>query len=147
MTTAKEVEQQVHSHEEICAERYATIHARLDRIEAMLNKLIWALIAGFIGLLVTTISGTIKAEEKIPDLMYMKTDVGAIYLSVDPCPSHDMPEFYQYMIVATDEGNKPHLGCWNAEGPNVVAWFFELDKPVAYDKNEFKPYFGPDPTL
>jgi hypothetical protein len=28
MTTAKEVEQRLNSHEELCAERYANIHAR-----------------------------------------------------------------------------------------------------------------------
>ena len=47
MTTANEVNQKMESHEELCAERYATIHARLDRIETMLNKLIWGALAGF----------------------------------------------------------------------------------------------------
>ena len=35
------------AHEQLCAERYATIHKRLDRIEAMLWKLIWGIMAGF----------------------------------------------------------------------------------------------------
>ena len=147
MTTAKEVEQQIHSHEEICAERYATIHARLDRIEGMLNKLIWALVAGFIGLLVTTISSEIKAEEaELPQLMATPTDVGFIYLSVDPCPQ-DFGPFYEYFTVATEDGQPPHLGCWNVDGPLVIVWWFELNEPVSYDKFEFKPWDGPAPTL
>lgn len=47
MTTAKEVEQELRSHEELCAERYAHIHARIDKIEAVLNKLLWTIIIGF----------------------------------------------------------------------------------------------------
>ena len=47
MTTAKEVEQELRSHEELCAERYANIHARIDKIEAALNKLLWTIIVGF----------------------------------------------------------------------------------------------------
>ena len=59
MTTAKAVQQHMQSHEEICAERYATIHARLDRIEAMLNKLIWGALVGFGAIVVTVISHNI----------------------------------------------------------------------------------------
>jgi len=47
MTTAKEVEQELRSHEELCAERYANIHARIDKIENVLNKLLWTIIVGF----------------------------------------------------------------------------------------------------
>lgn len=35
------------AHEKLCQERYDTIHYRLDRIEFMLNKLIWGALAGF----------------------------------------------------------------------------------------------------
>ena len=35
------------AHEKLCAERYDTIHHRLDRIEQMLWKLIWGIMAGF----------------------------------------------------------------------------------------------------
>lgn len=35
------------AHEKLCAERYETIHHRLDRIEQMLWKLIWGIMAGF----------------------------------------------------------------------------------------------------
>ena len=59
MTTANEVNQKMQSHEEICAERYATIHHRLDRIEAMLNKLIWGALVGFGAIVVTVISHNI----------------------------------------------------------------------------------------
>ena len=47
------------SHEKLCAERYATIHARLDRIEGMLNKLIWGALVGFGAIVVTVISHNI----------------------------------------------------------------------------------------
>jgi len=59
MATAKEVDQKIQSHEEICAERYATIHHRLDRIEGMLNKLIWGALVGFGAIVVTVISHSI----------------------------------------------------------------------------------------
>lgn len=59
MTTAKEVQQHMDAHEQLCAERYATIHARLDRIEAMLNKLIWGALVGFGAIVVTVISHNI----------------------------------------------------------------------------------------
>lgn len=47
------------SHEKLCAERYATIHHRLDRIEGMLNKLIWGALVGFGAIVVTVISHNI----------------------------------------------------------------------------------------
>jgi len=56
----EEVDQRISSHEELCAERYANIHARIDKIEALLNKFLWTLIIGF-----GTIVGTVvinKAE-------------------------------------------------------------------------------------
>jgi hypothetical protein len=55
MTTAKEVEQELRSHEELCAERYATLHYRLDRLEAMLNRLIWGCMAGFGAIVIAVI--------------------------------------------------------------------------------------------
>ena len=145
MTTPKEVEQELRSHEELCAERYATIHHRLDRIEGMLNKLIWGLVAGFIGLLVSTMTSKLKAEE-LPQVMATPTDVGFIYLTVDPCPEQ-MGPFYQYLTVATEENHQPHIGCWNVDGPLVIVRWFELDESVSYDKAEFKPWQGPKPEL
>ena len=47
------------AHEKLCAERYATIHHRLDRIESMLNKLIWGALVGFGAIVVTVISHNI----------------------------------------------------------------------------------------
>ena len=40
-------DERLSTHEELCAERYETIHHRLDRIEQMLWKLIWGIMAGF----------------------------------------------------------------------------------------------------
>jgi hypothetical protein len=60
MTTAKEVEQHMQAHEDICAERYATLHYRLDRLEAMLNKLIWGCMTGFGAIVIAVIIGKIN---------------------------------------------------------------------------------------
>lgn len=43
------------AHEKLCAERYNTIHKRLDRIESALNKLIWGVLYGFGGIVVATL--------------------------------------------------------------------------------------------
>jgi ribosome assembly protein YihI (activator of Der GTPase) len=47
------------AHEKLCAERYDTIHHRLDRIEAMLNKLIWGIMAGFGAIVVAVVMSTL----------------------------------------------------------------------------------------
>jgi len=44
------------AHEKLCAERYATIHKRLDRIEGMLNKLVWAIMAALVAIIVSMVS-------------------------------------------------------------------------------------------
>jgi hypothetical protein len=44
------------AHERLCAERYATIHKRLDRIESMITKLIWTILAALIGTLLAVVS-------------------------------------------------------------------------------------------
>lgn len=44
------------AHEKLCAERYATIHKRLDRIEGMLNKLVWAIMAALVAIIVSFVS-------------------------------------------------------------------------------------------
>ena len=59
MSSVKEVEQHMEAHEELCAERYQTIHRRLDRIENMLNKLIWGALAGFGAIVLTVIAQAI----------------------------------------------------------------------------------------
>ena len=47
------------AHEKLCAERYATIHERLDRIESMLMKLIWGALGGFGAIVLTVIAQAI----------------------------------------------------------------------------------------
>ena len=47
------------AHEQLCAERYATIHKRLDRIEAMLWKLIWGIMTGFGAIAVAVVLSNI----------------------------------------------------------------------------------------
>ena len=51
------------AHEKLCAERYATIHKRLDRIEAMLQKLIWAIMAALVAIIVSFVS-TAQADTR-----------------------------------------------------------------------------------
>jgi hypothetical protein len=51
------------AHEKLCAERYATIHKRLDRIEGMLGKLIWTVMAALIAVIVSFVS-TAKADSR-----------------------------------------------------------------------------------
>ena len=43
------------AHEKLCQERYDTIHHRLDRIESMINKLIWGALAGFGAIVVAVL--------------------------------------------------------------------------------------------
>jgi len=47
------------AHEQLCAERYSTIHKRLDRIEQMLWKLIWGIMAGFGAIAVAVVMSTL----------------------------------------------------------------------------------------
>ena len=47
------------AHERLCAERYATIHKRLDRIESMIMKLIWGALTGFGAIVLTVIAHNI----------------------------------------------------------------------------------------
>lgn len=51
------------AHEKLCAERYATIHKRLDRIENMLSKLVWAIMAALLAVIVSFVS-TAQAETR-----------------------------------------------------------------------------------
>ena len=51
------------AHEKLCAERYATIHKRLDRIEGMIAKLIWTILAALIGSLLAVVSN-VHAETR-----------------------------------------------------------------------------------
>ena len=51
------------AHEKLCAERYSTIHKRLDRIEAMIQKLIWTVMAALLAVIVSFIS-TAEADTR-----------------------------------------------------------------------------------
>ena len=48
------------AHAKLCAARYATLHYRLDRLEAMLNKLIWGCMTGFGAIVIAVIIGKIN---------------------------------------------------------------------------------------
>ena len=133
------------AHEKLCAERYDTIHHRLDRIEGMLNKLIWALVAGFIALLVTTISSEIKAEEHHEELI-METDVGEVVLTSVPCNLSVHPRYFSFNLAAyaTELGKDSHPGCWARVDNTVYIHFPELGDLMATYKAQL---FHPRPTL
>jgi hypothetical protein len=63
MSSIKEVDQRISSHEQLCAERYANIHARIDKIEAVLNKLLWTIIIGFGSIIVSIVINKAEAVE------------------------------------------------------------------------------------
>jgi hypothetical protein len=45
------------AHEKLCAERYSSLHYRLDRLESMINKLIWGCMTGFGAIVVAVVIG------------------------------------------------------------------------------------------
>ena len=51
------------------------------------------------------------AEEKLPDVMQMTTDVGTVTLTEKAC-SFPVLLNMPYEIIATENGNT-HTGCWN----------------------------------
>lgn len=53
MTTVNELENKLVTHEAICAERYSTFIARVDRLEKLLIKSAGALIVGMAGVIIT----------------------------------------------------------------------------------------------
>lgn len=133
------VEDRLTGHEEVCAERYANIHARIDKIETVLNKLLWTIIAGFGAVVVSVLMSKAQAEE-VSQYMAMSTDVGYVILSIEPCSDNDIARAFPYKVVATDKGHDDHEGCWNATPNEVGVLYFEVGYPVVYDKSNFKPY-------
>ena len=65
MSTVKEVEQHMKAHEELCLERYQNIHKRLDRIEGMLQKLIWTVMAALFAIVISVVSTSAMADTTI----------------------------------------------------------------------------------
>ena len=55
MSTLRELEVQITSHEAVCAERYQTFIQRVDRLESLIIKTAGALIVGMAGLLAAII--------------------------------------------------------------------------------------------
>ena len=141
----EQVDDRLTAHEKLCAERYANIHARIDKIEAVLNKLLWTIIAGFGAVVFSVVMSKAQAVE-LPKHMSMRTDVGYVMLSIEPCSDHAIIKMFPYKVVATEYGHDDHEGCWDADGNFVSVWYFEICKPVVYDKLEFKPH-KVEPTL
>jgi len=53
----------------------------------------------------------VLAEERLPDVMQMTTEVGTVTLTEKPC-SFPVLLNMPYEIIATENGNT-HTGCWN----------------------------------
>ena len=60
----EQVDDRLTAHEKLCAERYANIHARIDKIEAVLNKLLWTIIAGFGAVVLSVVITPAKADTR-----------------------------------------------------------------------------------
>ena len=139
----EQVDDRISAHEKLCAERYANIHARIDKIEAILNKLLWALILGF-GTIVGSIVMNKANADEVSQYMAMRTDVGYVILSIDPCSDNAIAQGFPYKVIATEQIandiNVDHEGCWISNQTEVGVLYFEVGYPVAYDKSEFKPY-------
>jgi hypothetical protein len=56
MTTTRDLEVQFTTHEAVCAERYNTFIARVDRLEKLLIKAAGALIMGMAGVIIAVIT-------------------------------------------------------------------------------------------
>lgn len=56
MSTVRELEVQLTTHEAVCAERYTTFIKRVDRLESLLLKATGALIVGMAGIIVTILN-------------------------------------------------------------------------------------------
>ena len=55
MATVHEIEQQLATHEAVCAERYSTFIKRVDRLESLLITAAGGMITGMFGLIVTIV--------------------------------------------------------------------------------------------
>ena len=56
MATATELEHKLITHEAICAERYGTFIARVDRLEKLVMKTAGALIMGMAGVIIAILT-------------------------------------------------------------------------------------------
>lgn len=56
MTTARDLEVQFTTHEAVCAERYNTFIARVDRLEKLLIKAAGTLIMGMAGVIIAVVT-------------------------------------------------------------------------------------------
>jgi hypothetical protein len=84
---------------------------------------------------------------ELPKEMELKTDVGAITLTIEPCPITASP--YEHKAYATENiagtGVKLHKGCWAKTGPQVNILFYEEPQQpfiATYADYYFKPKPG-----
>lgn len=93
-----------------------------------------ALVAAFL------FSSTAQAENVYKE-MSLKTEVGEIVLTIEPCPIK--PHFgYEYKAYATEKGGADHPGCWKDEGGAIGIWFPEIKSVATYNKKLFEPRYG-----
>lgn len=86
----------------------------------------------------------LKVAQELPKELAMKTDVGEVVLTTEPCVFKDMGlEGYEYAAYATEVGHANHEGCWKKEGIRgmsaVYVYFPEVNYTVTYNPIQFKP--------
>jgi len=62
----------------------------------------------------------VLAEEKLPDVMQMTTDVGTVTLTEKAC-SFPVLLNMPYEVIATENGNT-HTGCWNTKIRGILIY-------------------------
>ena len=98
-----------------------------------------------LNLLITLLISPVHAAEPIKE-MAMRTDVGEVVLTVEPCPLS--PNYgFEYLAYATEHNEPDHLGCWQEPAPIegkpqnqiINVWFKEINAVATYNKKLFKP--------
>ena len=99
-------------------------------------------------ILALALSWSTLALAELPKEMELKTDVGAITLTIEPCPITASP--YEHKAYATENvagtGVKVHKGCWAKTGPQVNILFYEEpQQPFIATYADY--YFKPKPDM
>lgn len=76
--------------------------------------------------------------ETLPQEFIMKTEVGEIVLTSNPCSFDLAASFYYYYAYAT-EPETIHPGCWKVVSSAVYIYFPEIDTTATYKKDLFGP--------
>ena len=92
-----------------------------------------------------------NADPKIKE-MVMKTEVGELVLTTEPCEFIKMGlKGYPYAAYSTEKGRANHEGCWKVDVVDrfsaVLVYFPEIDATAVYNPNLFKPREEPSVSI